>query len=160
MSRIFSRIFDVGLQVDSEGVAHAFLPEGFPDDFAELKLPFFTIATDYYAWREVVFSSGSLRLAIAASMAIPSLFRPVAANGTYFMDGGVTNPLPLAHVAGKCDVTIGIDVQRSPDPTLAVRLPNLIDAAGAQLMATQVIDHVAAAKTISPAVEGRIVLNQ
>src|SRR6218665_2374174 len=119
-----SRVFNTGLQVDSEGVTHAFLPEGFPDDFAELKLPFVAVATDYYAWREVVFSTGSLRQAIAASMAIPSLFRPVAGEGTYYMDGGVTNPLPLAHVAGKCDVTIGIDVQRTPDPTLAVRQPN------------------------------------
>ena len=33
---------------------------------------------------------------------------------------------------------------------------NLIDAAGAQLMASQVIDYVAAKKTVSPKVEGRI----
>lgn len=143
-----SRVLSTGLsvQVDSEGVTHAFLPEGFPDDFAELKLPFFAVATDYFAWREVVFSTGSLRQAIAASMAIPSLFRPVAANGTYFMDGGVTNPLPLAHIVGKCDVTIGIDVQRTPDPTLAVREPNLVDAAivATEIMSQRLVDATVA----------------
>jgi 2',3'-cyclic-nucleotide 2'-phosphodiesterase (5'-nucleotidase family) len=33
---------------------------------------------------------------------------------------------------------------------------NLIDAAGAQLMATQVIDYIAEKGTVSPKVEGRI----
>lgn len=143
-----TRLLSTGLsiQVDSEGVTHAFLPEGFPDDFVELKVPFVAIATDYYAWREVVFSTGSLRQAIAASMAIPSLFRPVAANGSYFMDGGVTNPLPLAHISGKCDVTIGIDVQRSPDPTLAIREPNPIDAAvvATEIMSQRLVDATVA----------------
>jgi NTE family protein len=137
----------LSIQVDPKGVAHAFLPEGFPDDFAELKLPFIAIATDYYTWREVVFSTGSVREAIAASMAIPSLFRPVASNGSYFMDGGVTNPLPLSHVAGKCDVTIGIDVQRTPDPTLAVKEPSPVDAAivATEIMSQRLVDATVAA---------------
>jgi len=140
------RVLDTGLQVDSEGVTHAFLPEGFPDDFAELKLPFLAVATDYYAWREVVLTTGSLRLAIAASMAIPSLFRPVAANGTYFLDGGVTNPLPISHIVGKCDVMIGVDVQRSPDPTLAVRQPSPFDAAvvATEIMSQRLVDTAVA----------------
>lgn len=136
----------LSIQVDSEGVAHAFLPEGFPDDFAALKLPFVAIATDYYSWREVVLDSGSLRQAIAASMAIPSLFRPVQAQGSYFIDGGVTNPLPLSHLAGRCDITIGIDVQRSPDPTLAVRPPNIVDAAvvATEIMSQRLVDATVA----------------
>lgn len=136
----------LSIQVDPMGVTHAFLPDGFPDDFAELKLPFFAIATDYYTWREVVFSSGPVRQAIAASMAIPSLFRPVAANGSYYMDGGVTNPLPLGHVVGKCDVTIGIDVQRTPDPTLAVREPSPVDAAivATEIMSQRLVDATVA----------------
>ncbi len=35
---------------------------------------------------------------------------------------------------------------------------NLIDKAGAVLMATQVIDHIAAAGTVEPKVEGRITI--
>lgn len=143
-----NRLLSSGLsiQVDSEGVAHAFLPEGFPETFAELKLPFVAVATDYYSWREVVFSEGPVRQAIAASMAIPSLFRPVRANDSYFIDGGVTNPLPLVHLTGKCDVTIGIDVQRTPDPTLAVREPSVFDAAivATEIMSQRLVDATVA----------------
>lgn len=143
-----SRLLETGLsiQVDSLGVTHAFLPEGFPTDFAELKLPFVAIATDFYSWKEVVFADGPLRQAIAASMAIPSLFRPVAAQGSFFIDGGVSNPLPLAHVVGQCDITIGIDVQRTPDPTMAVREPSPFDAA---IVATEIMSQRLVDATIS-----------
>ncbi len=132
----------LSIQVDSEGVAHAFLPEGFPDDFSALKVPFSVVATDFYSWDEVIFDSGPLRPAIAASMAIPSLFRPVGLNGSYFLDGGVTNPLPLAQLQGKCDLTVGIDVQRSPDPTLAVKEPSMFDSAivASEIMSQRIVD--------------------
>jgi NTE family protein len=142
-----SRLLSNGLSVDAEGVAHAFLPDGFPDDFSELKVPFVVVATDYFSWREVVFTSGSLRQAIAASMAIPSLFRPVHYDGTYLMDGGVTNPLPISHVAGKCDVVVAIDVQRSPDPTIEVAVPSAVDAAivATEIMSQRLVDASVAA---------------
>lgn len=136
----------LSIQVDSESIAHTFLPEGFPNDFAALKVPFHVIATDFYNWKEVVFESGALRPAIAASMAIPSLFRPVGLNGSYFIDGGVTNPLPLAHVVEHCDLAIGIDVQRSPDPTMAVKEPNLFDSAivATEIMSQRIVDATVA----------------
>lgn len=132
----------LSIQVDGEGVAHAFLPEGFPDDFAALKVPFSVVATDFYSWQEVIFDSGPLRPAIAASMAIPSLFRPVGLNGSYFLDGGVTNPLPLAQLQGKCELSVGIDVQRAPDPTLAVKEPSMFDSAivASEIMSQRIVD--------------------
>lgn len=137
----------LSIQVDSEGVAHAFLPDGFPDDFSALKVPFSVVATDFYSWQEVIFDSGPLRPAIAASMAIPSLFRPVGLNGSYFLDGGVTNPLPLAQLQGKCDLTVGIDVQRTPDPTLAVKEPSMFDSAivASEIMSQRIVDGTVAA---------------
>ncbi|WP_423067958.1 patatin-like phospholipase family protein [Devosia sp. CN2-171] len=136
----------ISMQVDGEGVAHAFLPDGFPDDFAELKVPFHVVSTDFYAWKEVIFETGPIRPAIAASMAIPSLFRPVSLNGSYFIDGGVTNPLPLAQLVGRCDLTIGIDVQRSPDPTLAMKEPSPFDSAvvATEIMSQRIVDATVA----------------
>jgi len=136
----------ISMQVDAVGVAHAFLPEGFPDDFAALKIPLHVVSTDFYAWKEVIFETGQLRPAIAASMAIPSLFRPVSLNGTYFIDGGVTNPLPLAQIAGRCDLAIGIDVQRTPDPTLAVKEPSPFDSAivATEIMSQRIVDATVA----------------
>lgn len=132
----------LSVQVNSVGVANAFLPVGFPDDFAALKVPFSTVATDVFAWEEVVFSSGPLRQAIAASMAIPSIFRPVQLGGRYFIDGGVSNPLPLGHIADKCDVLIGIDVHRTPDPNLAVTEPSILDSASisVDIMSQKLVD--------------------
>jgi len=130
------------MQMDSVEIAHAFLPDGFPDDFSELKVPFHVVATDYYRWQEVVFSEGALRPAIAASLAIPSVFRPVAMNGSYFVDGGVTNPLPLNLAAPHCDFVIGIDVQRSPDPTVSIIEPSVLDAAivSTEIMSQRLVD--------------------
>lgn len=132
----------LSMQVNSLGIAGAFLPEGFPDDFAHLKVPFHVVATNFYSWSEVVFSEGPLRPAIAASMAIPSVFRPVALNGSYFLDGGVTNPLPLNLVAPHVDVTIGIDVHRTADPTIAVVEPSVLEAAivSAEIMSERLVD--------------------
>lgn len=138
------RLLETGLsvQVNSEGIANAFLPDGFPDEFEALRVPFHAVATDFYGWREVVFSGGPLRPAIAASMAIPSIFRPVSLNGSYFLDGGVSNPLPLGHIADKCDVLIGIDVHRTPDPSIEVVEPSVLEAAvvSTEIMSQKLVD--------------------
>lgn len=132
----------LSVQVNSEGIANAFLPEGFPDDFADLQVPLLVVATDFYGWKEVVFETGPLRPAIAASMAIPSLFRPVSLNGSYFIDGGVSNPLPLGHIADKCDVLIGIDVHRTPQLLDPTREPSITDAAvvATEIMSQKLVD--------------------
>lgn len=132
----------LSMQVNSVGIANAFLPDGFPDDFADLKVPFHVVATDFYAWKEVVFDSGPVRPAIAASMAIPSLFRPVSVNGSYFIDGGVTNPLPLGIIAGKCDVLVGIDVHRTPELLDQSREPSIADSAivATEIMSQKLVD--------------------
>ena len=138
------RMLESGLsiQVNSLGVANAFLPAEFPDDFAHLKVPFYVVSTDFYRWSEVVFSEGPLRPAIAASMAIPSVFRPVALNGSYYVDGGVTNPLPINLVMSEADVVIGIDVHRTADPSLAVVEPSVLEAAivSSEIMSERLVD--------------------
>jgi len=140
----FKQMVEDGLsmQVNSMGITKAFLPDGFPDDFAELKIPFHAVATDFYAWKETVFSSGPLRPAIAASLAIPSLFRPVNVESRYYIDGGVTDPLPLGLIAGKCDVLIGVDVHRTPELLDASREPSITDSAvvATEIMSQKLVD--------------------
>jgi NTE family protein len=55
-------------------------------------------------------SSGALRPALAASIAIPGLFRPVTMDGRILIDGGATNPLPFDRLAGRADITVAVDV--------------------------------------------------
>ncbi|MBM3609855.1 MAG: patatin-like phospholipase family protein, partial [Alphaproteobacteria bacterium] len=57
--------------LDGEKLLDMFWPEGVPDRFEDLEIPFSCVATDFYARREAVFSSGALTPAVAASMAVP-----------------------------------------------------------------------------------------
>ncbi|MHA1559581.1 MAG: patatin-like phospholipase family protein, partial [Alphaproteobacteria bacterium] len=83
-------------QLVAEAVLEAF-GDLLPDRFEDLVIPLRVVATDFYGWRERVFSSGPLIDAVAASMAIPFLFRPVIVDGRPMVDGGVVNPLPFEH---------------------------------------------------------------
>lgn len=126
----------ISLQADPRNIADAFLPDGFPDDFAELDIPLQVVATDYYSWDEVVFSSGPLRQAIAASFAIPGLFRPMRFGGRLYIDGGATDPLPVHHARTGADIVIAIDVNGAPSEPLVLEEPGPIDAG---VVATQIM---------------------
>lgn len=118
--------FRVG-QFNLERILRAFLPDRLPQTFEELSIPLKAIASDYYAQCEVVCESGPLLPAIAASAALPAVFRPVELNGRVMIDGGLWNPVPFDHLAGKADITIGVDVVGQP-PTGAAGVPNSIDS--------------------------------
>ena len=72
------------------------------------------MASDFYAQEAVVFSSGPLRQAIAASMALPVLFQPVQIDGRVLIDGGLVNPLPFDLIAGEADLTVAVDASGAP----------------------------------------------
>lgn len=116
----------VSIQVDALNITNTFLPDTFVDDFSALAIPFRAVATDLYRWEPVVFAAGPLRPAIAASLAIPALFKPVTFREHTYIDGGVTNPLPLDQASGDADILIGIDVTGEPDGSPDDD-PNLID---------------------------------
>ncbi len=118
--------FRVG-QFNLERVLKAFLPDRLPETFEELSIPLKAIASDYYAQCECVCDSGPLLPAIAASAALPAVFRPVELNGRVMIDGGLWNPVPFDHLVGKADITIGVDVVGRP-PAGAAGVPNSIDS--------------------------------
>ena len=77
----------------------------------DLQIPFTTVAVDINNHKEVVFTSGSLRKAIRASVAVPTILTPVQYNGMELVDGGVLNPLPLNLVQrNKNDILIAVDL--------------------------------------------------
>ena len=100
--------------IDGEIVLDHFWPAAVPDRFEDLAVPFTAVATNFLARCETMFDSGPLTPAVAASMAIPALIRPVEIDGQIFIDGGAVNPLPYRHLFGKADVVIGCDVTGGP----------------------------------------------
>jgi NTE family protein len=82
------------------------------EDFNELPIPFFCVATNIESGRETILDKGYLPRAIKASGAIPTLFSPVKINDSLYVDGGVVNNYPVDEVkAMGADIIIGIDVQ-------------------------------------------------
>ena len=103
-------------QLNVERILRAFLPEQVPQNFAELTIPLSVTATDYYGHALAVFDDGDLISALAASAAIPALFRPVRRGGKLLIDGGIYNPVPFDLLEDKADVVIAIDVVGAPTP--------------------------------------------
>jgi NTE family protein len=136
-----SELFSIGLGnpllLDAQKFAEAFLPSAVPEDFASLEIPLTLIAADLHGRNEVAFTHGPLRTAVAASMAIPGLIRPIEVNGRVLIDGGAVNPLPFEHLRGKADVVIAVDCSVGPSDVRGI--PQPIES----LLATfQVMGHV------------------
>lgn len=144
----FEDVFSFGgnpVLLDPLRIAETFLPPQVPARIEDLAIPFAAVATDYYAKETVVFRDGPLRSAIAASMAIPGLFRPVERDGRVLIDGGTTNPLPFDLLAGAADIVVAIDVNGGPKPETQRQglLPRPLDVlfAAVQIMAHAIVEE-------------------
>lgn len=69
----------------------------------ELPVKFTAVAADLQKQEEVAFSTGSLHHALRASIAIPTVLTPVFTEGKELVDGGILNPVPIAHVGRQHD---------------------------------------------------------
>jgi NTE family protein len=134
------------VQLDAHRVVDAFLPTPFATDFAELQVPFYVVATDFQSWHQAVFNSGLLRPAIAGSLAIPSIFKPVRYANHLLVDGGVVNPLPVDQASG-LDILVAIDVNGDPSEALARTNFGAVDLwfGSAQIMMHSLTAHMMAA---------------
>lgn len=96
--------------LDPEIFLELFWPSKMPEMFEDLATKTFVVATNYSDRNEIVFRSGPLGPAVAGSMAIPGLFRPVESGARVLIDGGAVNPLPYDLLFNDADVVIAIDV--------------------------------------------------
>ena len=134
------------MQLDAMRVVDAFLPSPFPDDFSELQVPFYVVATDFQSWHQAVFHHGQLKPAIAGSIAIPSLFKPVRFANHVLVDGGVVNPLPVDQ-AYDSDILVAVDVNGDPSESLQRADFRALDVwfGSAQIMMHSLTAHMMAA---------------
>jgi NTE family protein len=111
---MFNGDFSAVVQLDPEKLLAQFLRDPIPEDFGALKIPLTVVASDLYARRAVTISAGRLRPALAASIALPALMRPVVIGERVLVDGGATNPLPFDLLRGKADVIVAVDITGQP----------------------------------------------
>lgn len=80
-------------------------------NFNKLPIPFATVATDLETGKPKVFRSGDLESAMRASASYPGLFAPVEIEGQLYIDGGISNNLPVRLLRKMgAQVIIAVDV--------------------------------------------------
>lgn len=113
--------------IDGERLLDLFWPQIVPDRFEELGIPFLCVATDYHLHDEVVIGSGPLTPAVAASLAIPGLVKPVTIGGRVLIDGGAINPLPYDRLLGPGRLVLAVDTS-APATVSDSRVPEPLEA--------------------------------
>lgn len=126
--------------LDGERLLKIFLPLAVPEAFSDLRIPFVAVATDFYERSQVVLAQGSLRRAVAASIALPGLISPQTIDGRLLIDGGMVNPLPFDQLRGKADITVAVDVIGG-NPRQGNRRPSRIELIyrSSQIMQNQIV---------------------
>jgi NTE family protein len=114
--------------IDGERLLDLFWPEAVPDRFEELAIPFTAVATDYYRQTEVALGEGPLTPAVAASLAIPGLVRPVALGGRVLIDGGAIDALPYRDLLAPGRIVVAVDVSAPMAEPGEARIPGAIEA--------------------------------
>ncbi|OYW68570.1 MAG: patatin [Bosea sp. 12-68-7] len=113
--------------IDGERMLDLFWPEAVPDRFEDLKTPFLATATDYHLHSEVGLGKGPLTPAVAASLAIPGLIRPVVIEGRVLIDGGAINPLPYDRLMAPGRIVMAVDTS-APATISETRVPSPLEA--------------------------------
>ena len=108
--------------------------------FEDLVVPLAVVATDYYGGGAACLMSGDLHRAVAASMAIPAVFRPVVLGGRVLVDGGVVDPVPVGALPVEVDFVVAVDIASYPEPADGRALPGALEAmfGSSQLMMQQI----------------------
>lgn len=96
--------------LNPEAVVDLVLPSRVAATFETATIPFVATATDISTHQGVSLTSGDLKSAVAASIAIPVLFSPVKRGEHVLLDGGLVNPCPYDLLGQHCDLSVAIDV--------------------------------------------------
>ena len=113
--------------VDGVATLERFLPTALPRRFEDLDIPLSVVAADLHRMERVVFREGALAPAVAASMAIPGLVRPVVHEGRVMIDGGSVDPLPIRAIQGPVDLILAIDISKAAPKEESTAIPGSVE---------------------------------
>jgi NTE family protein len=91
--------------------------------FDETAVPLRITATDYEEGQSVVFDSGSVVDAILASTALPAIFPPHEIDGRCYIDGAISDQMPLKVALEAGAHTVYVMAVNMPSPPLDRRSP-------------------------------------
>lgn len=80
------------------------------DDFESLKLPLHVCVSNINLGKFEIIEKGKLIEVLAASCALPLLFKSVNIRGNTYVDGGLLNNLPVEPLLKHCKKVIGVSV--------------------------------------------------
>jgi NTE family protein len=122
------------MHIQGAKLADLALPNDLPQRIEHAKIPLRIVATDYQLMEEKVFDTGDMLTAIGASIAIPGVIAGAEIDGHFYVDGGVTNPVPFNHVQEGMDMVIAVDVTSRPKDFRRAHPSNQELAVGAVLI--------------------------
>lgn len=80
----------------------------------QMKIPYYAVTTDLNTGNTWVFDKGSVAKAVRASSSIPGIFTPLEYLGRTYVDGGVTNNLPVDVARAKgADIIIAVNISKN-----------------------------------------------
>jgi len=80
-----------------------------------LKIPLGIVATNKDTGATAVFRSGNTGQAVRASASVPNIFQPVKIGNSYYVDGGLTQPVPVSAAKKMgADIVIAVDISARP----------------------------------------------
>lgn len=98
-------------------------------DFSDLKIPFAVVTTDLLTGERVVFKEGPVARAVMMSSSIPNVFEPVEYQGSMYVDGGLTEYLPVETLRETFGPDVAIGVSLGQRHTQAAKPRHLLHVA-------------------------------
>ncbi|MCE5286925.1 MAG: patatin-like phospholipase family protein [Pelosinus sp.] len=109
--------------------------------FAELNIPLSIVATDIKQGKEIIFTEGSLAMAVRASISVPGIFIPFQYEDMLLVDGAVVNPTPMDIVRSMgADIVIAVDLAHA---STVSKVSNMFDVIiqSIDIMEQQLLKH-------------------
>lgn len=79
--------------------------------FKETQIPLYIIATSLLDGKKILFHSGKITPAVQGSISVPVLFTPVRSKEKVLVDGGLSDPVPVAILKEKkADIVIAVNL--------------------------------------------------